>query len=188
VKVKVILTIIIPPTQDNITMMPGRSEESLRRYAERVGVPPGDVGRVVLGGTDNYDVPLMTRFAELYNVVLYAFGLCQRPFISRVVPIEVCAQLFTAATGIRVTAEDLLFKAERIITLQRLFNLRQGLTTADDMFPQGYLSEGELKEFAPMLQKYYEAHGWDGKTGIPTPERLAQLGLAEWGRAVFYQP
>jgi hypothetical protein len=177
-----------PNAYSNISMMPGRSEESLRRYVERIGVPPAAVDEVVLGGTDGYDVPLLTRFAELYNVVLYAFGSCQRPFFARVLPIDVCAQLFSAATGIAVTAEDLLLKAERVITLQRLFNLRQGLTKADDMYPSGYLDKAQQDEFAPMVEKYYEAHGWDRETGVPRRETLAQLGLEERTGGALYHP
>jgi aldehyde:ferredoxin oxidoreductase len=28
-----------------------------------------------------------------------------------------------------------------------------------------------------MLDEYYEARGWDKKTGIPTPEKLRELAL-----------
>ena len=28
-----------------------------------------------------------------------------------------------------------------------------------------------------MLDDYYEERGWDKKSGLPTPEKLAELGL-----------
>jgi aldehyde:ferredoxin oxidoreductase len=30
-----------------------------------------------------------------------------------------------------------------------------------------------------MLDEYYQARGWDVQTGLPTPEKLVELGLQE---------
>jgi aldehyde:ferredoxin oxidoreductase len=30
-----------------------------------------------------------------------------------------------------------------------------------------------------MLDEYYRARGWDLETGLPTPQKLAELGLGE---------
>ena len=37
-----------------------------------------------------------------------------------------------------------------------------------------YISKEELKQ---MLDEYYTARGWDLNTGVPTKEKLAELGL-----------
>jgi aldehyde:ferredoxin oxidoreductase len=34
-------------------------------------------------------------------------------------------------------------------------------------------------ELEPMLDEYYAARGWDVATGLPTQEKLAQLGLTK---------
>ncbi|MBA7560274.1 hypothetical protein ES708_01897 [subsurface metagenome] len=59
---------------------------------------------------------------------------------------------------------------------------------ADDTLPERILkqpllkgdAEGKLPGLDVLLPEYYELRGWD-KNGIPTPEKLAQLGLTEEG-------
>jgi aldehyde:ferredoxin oxidoreductase len=34
-------------------------------------------------------------------------------------------------------------------------------------------------DFTAMLDKYYEARGWDKATGKPSKEKLSELGLTE---------
>ena len=61
----------------------------------------------------------------------------------------------------------------------------EGLTPADDTLPERYLSEpvqdgpakGRVVNLAPMLEEYYQARGWDRKTGWPAAERLRDLKL-----------
>ena len=44
----------------------------------------------------------------------------------------------------------------------------------DGVSKGNYLSKDELNE---MLDEYYVARGWDLKTGMPTKEKLEELGL-----------
>lgn len=96
-------------------------------------------------------------------------------------------QLVLAATGFDYpTVRDLELVGERISTLARLFNVREGFTRAHDTLPARNLSQpmaggpadGQVVELQPMLDEYYSIMGWDAK-GIPTPERLRELGLTE---------
>ena len=76
---------------------------------------------------------------------------------------------------------------ERVSTLARLFNVREGFTRAHDTLPDRNLKQpmeggpaaGQVVELEPMLNDYYRIMGWD-ENGVPTPERLERLGLAEW--------
>jgi aldehyde:ferredoxin oxidoreductase len=97
-------------------------------------------------------------------------------------------QLVTAATGFEYpTVSDLQRLGERVSTLARLFNVREGLARAQDTLPERNLKQamengpaaGHVVELEPMLNDYYRIMGWD-ENGIPTPERLRVLGLAEW--------
>ena len=80
----------------------------------------------------------------------------------------------------------MLETGERLFNLKRLINLRLGVTAADDTLPQRFLNEprpsggaeGVLPDLDLMLDEYYQARGWT-PGGVPTPERLAALGLAE---------
>jgi aldehyde:ferredoxin oxidoreductase len=78
---------------------------------------------------------------------------------------------------------------ERTITMARMFNMREGLSSKDDYLPERLfesLEEGTPREkriakesFAEALRLYYQALGWDSQTGVPTDGRLSFLGL-DW--------
>jgi len=94
-------------------------------------------------------------------------------------------QLVAAATGFDYpTAADLQLLGERVSTLARLFNVREGFARAQDTLPARNLSQpmasgpaaGHVVELEPMLDEYYRIMGWD-RDGVPTPERLRKLGL-----------
>ena len=90
-----------------------------------------------------------------------------------------------AATGIDFTLEDFLLAGERTWNLERLWNLKAGLTKADDSLPKRLLNEGHKSgpsqgvtvKLDQMLPIYYESRGWD-EDGVPTKEKLLDLGLA----------
>lgn len=94
------------------------------------------------------------------------------------------AELFSAATGIEYNADDLLIAGERTTNLERLFNLREGFTRADDTLPQRFLKEalpdskGNLHtvDLERMLDEYYAARSWDSD-GRPLDTTLKQLEL-----------
>jgi aldehyde:ferredoxin oxidoreductase len=89
-------------------------------------------------------------------------------------------QLVTAATGFDYPAvSDLELVGERISTLARMINVREGFNRAQDTLPLRNLQQpiqGQVVDLAPMLDEYYRIMGWDSQ-GIPTPQRLKELGL-----------
>ncbi|TKX86543.1 aldehyde ferredoxin oxidoreductase, partial [Halorubrum sp. SS5] len=73
---------------------------------------------------------------------------------------------------------------ERIWTLARLFNAREGFDRADDALPEPLRTPAadgtpgvDADAFGRLLDRYYAARGW-GERGLPTPETLDRLGLA----------
>jgi aldehyde:ferredoxin oxidoreductase len=92
------------------------------------------------------------------------------------------------ASGWDTTIEELLRIGERATNMARLFNLREGFGPADDMLPARIfapLENGPLKgigiskdDFMDAMSTLYTLKGWDLDTGIPGPEKLAELGLA----------
>jgi aldehyde:ferredoxin oxidoreductase len=95
-------------------------------------------------------------------------------------------QLVTAATGFDYSSvADLERLGERVSTLARLFNVREGFQRAQDSLPERNLSQpmsggpadGQVVELEAMLDEYYNIMGWDSQ-GVPTPDRLKLLGLA----------
>jgi aldehyde:ferredoxin oxidoreductase len=97
---------------------------------------------------------------------------------------EFFARTLSAVTGQHFTADDLMMVGERVWTLERLYNLREGFAKEDDTLPERLLnepvSEGPSKGFtvklAPMLEEYYAFRGWD-KNGVPKPDKLKELSL-----------
>jgi len=89
-----------------------------------------------------------------------------------------------AATGVKMTLEELMKAGERIWNLERLFNLKAGISGKEDRLPDRLLKEpmpsgpakGLVVKLEKMLPEYYELRGWD-KEGVPTKEKLRELGL-----------
>jgi aldehyde:ferredoxin oxidoreductase len=105
-------------------------------------------------------------------------------FVNMAVAEEFFARLLTAVSGVSYTGDDLMEAGERVYNLERMYNLREGFTQADDTLPRRLLEEsmpagpsaGWVVKLEPMLKEYYQFRGWD-KTGVPTPARLKKLGL-----------
>jgi aldehyde:ferredoxin oxidoreductase len=111
-----------------------------------------------------------------------ATGVCL--FIGQGSGLEDLVPCTAAATGVPFTLEDFIRAGERTWNLERLWNLRAGLTAKDDTLPQRLLKEGHrsgpakgvIVRLDEMLPVYYQSRGWDGQ-GVPTREKLLELGL-----------
>jgi Aldehyde:ferredoxin oxidoreductase len=90
-------------------------------------------------------------------------------------------------TGIDYTNMELLKTSERGIALQRLINVRDGLSRKDDTLPpkmlQAAIIGGRAGKspigFNNMLDDYYKLRGWD-ENGIPTAKILEELDLQDY--------
>jgi len=97
------------------------------------------------------------------------------------------AAITAAVTGWDTDVAELLRVAERILTVMRLFNVREGFTEKDDELPVRYyqpktdgpLAKGGLDpaEQEKARRYYYTLMHWDPQTGIPLPERVVELGI-----------
>ncbi len=98
--------------------------------------------------------------------------------------LERLVELTAAATGVPFTPGDFIKIGERIWNLERLWNLKAGLTRKDDSLPERLLKEahksgpsaGVVVDLETMLDEYYRERGWD-ENGVPTKEKLVELGL-----------
>ncbi|MBP8640993.1 MAG: aldehyde ferredoxin oxidoreductase family protein [Oscillospiraceae bacterium] len=93
------------------------------------------------------------------------------------------AQALKLATGLPITAGKFLQIGERCFNTERMFNLREGLTSADDSLcdrltktPQDPSRPDTVVPLDKMLPRYYKVRGWD-KNGVPTPKKLKKLGI-----------
>ena len=92
-------------------------------------------------------------------------------------------------TGMGLTLQDLWDIGERAYTLERAFNVREGIRRKDDIVPERFLTEPvpegphkgailKKEELDEMLDEFYEDYGWDKATGIPAKERWERLGFS----------
>ncbi len=103
------------------------------------------------------------------------------------------AESVAAVTGWDTGVVEQLRVAERILTMARLFNIREGFTAADDKLPQRFYQPktdgvlaGKSLDLAKMEKAksyYYTIMGWDAHTGIPLPEKLEELDIA-WAKTI----
>jgi len=95
-------------------------------------------------------------------------------------------KLLNYVTGWNVDVNWMAKTAERIFTLQRVINVRCGVSRKDDTLPARIFepletggSKGKIPvPFEKELSTYYQLRGWDCD-GKPTKEKLVQLDLLE---------
>jgi aldehyde:ferredoxin oxidoreductase len=146
--------------------------------------------------------PDLVAFSENYCAVSDALGICKFSTTETyaLYP-EDLARGLGALWGREISGDDLLKAGERIVNLERLYNVKMGLDRAADQLPERFTSEplpihtfrrnpeteemesstdpvhvGQLDDFQGMLDRYYLLRGWDSR-GVPTAEKLQELGL-----------
>ena len=125
----------------------------------------------------------LLKVVQLKKIIFDSLALCQfLPY-----SYEQTADVTAAVTGWNTSVMEQLRAAERMLTMARMFNVRQGLTDEDDKLPSRFFSpttKGALSDTSldpdqldTAKQYYYNLMGWDNK-GVPTPEKLEELGIS----------
>jgi aldehyde:ferredoxin oxidoreductase len=94
--------------------------------------------------------------------------------------------VLNSATGWDMDLDDFLKTGERIHNIKRMFSVKRGISRKDDMLPARVLTDrltsggtrGNIFNLDVMLDEYYAVRGWS-KDGIPTRDKLVELGLEE---------
>lgn len=129
---------------------------------------------------------IMVKECEDYMVVVESLGLCK--YGTQIPPefyYEDVAEAVRIHNGLDFTVEELQLIGERIVNLNRMFNVSRGITKKDDALPDRLTKEpaplgppkGQVVELDIMLDEYYRERGWDPETGIPFDSTLERLGL-----------
>ena len=95
--------------------------------------------------------------------------------------------LVNAATGSGYNVDELRKVGARSWTMERMFNLREGLSKKDDTLPERLftlpIDDGPSKgavvskvDFDKELEEYYKLWGWTSD-GVPTKDALDKLGI-----------
>lgn len=131
---------------------------------------------------DQEQMARATKFHQDFSAAFTAMGHCQFT-IGGVIPFNVVAEAYSAATGEKIDHWELLRRGERVWNLKRALNIKLGVTSRDDMLPRRFLEEplgdgaaaGKVPPLNDLLREYYEIRGWDD--GVPTKEKLRELEM-----------
>ena len=126
----------------------------------------------------------MVKWGEDFGATHDALGICKIAYKAMGLMPELVAKAYSAVTGIEMDGDELLKAGERIVTLERLLNLKLGLTPDQDTLPKRFTDEplpegpgkGETVKLDQMMKEYYELRGWD-KNGYPSKDKLAELDM-----------
>jgi aldehyde:ferredoxin oxidoreductase len=171
--------------------------EAVRRHAERMGMSQEALDR-------SCDSPLkinIGRFvtsSEHWLALFNSLGICNRHVNNRFYNIHIISELYSAATGIDLTPQELIKYSERVWNVFKMINAKEGFSRKDDEPPGVWfqpIRTQEGKELYMMdyyktkrltrenviewLNDYYDLRGWDKEKGIPTKEKLIELGLED---------
>lgn len=195
--------------RDSYWPEPKRSLSELKRGCLTLGLNGEEIERIFM--PPDFDTGRMERHAEDMSAVCDSTGVCSSSH-QLGWPLRDMARLsqfYAAATGTQMSPRELKQAGERAWNTERLLNAREGFTRKDDEFPavwvqnveapaklrQGdaYLRHWSGRRFAQddleqMLDHYYEERGWDVQSGLPTKQKLAELGLEEIARALGVVP
>jgi aldehyde:ferredoxin oxidoreductase len=130
------------------------------------------------------DKPEIAMAVQDWFCVLDSCGMCNFMFFLALDE-DNCRSLIEAATGMDMGGhQGLMRTGERIFNLERMFNLKAGLTAKDDTLPKRMLEEpmpsgpakGMVAQLDKMLPEYYRLRGWS-TDGVPSPAKLSELGI-----------
>lgn len=122
---------------------------------------------------------MLKTFQDL-TALCDSVGICL--FTTFAIGLPEIAGQYREAVGSDESDEEILLKGERIWNLEKRYNMAAGIEA--DTLPPRLLREalpsgpakGKVSELQTMLAEYYEERGWTAD-GVPTPEKLQQLGL-----------
>ena len=106
--------------------------------------------------------------------------------------VKTTANAMSAAVGWDFTPEEVRLAGDRILALERIFNMKWGLTAEDDINVSPRITDPAPADAGPAaglsvapymegwVRDYYQWLGWDRRTGKPLRSTLKKLGLEEY--------
>jgi aldehyde:ferredoxin oxidoreductase len=172
---------------------PGRPVADFVRHGERMGIPEEALKRVV--GPTSFNPGRYSRYSEDWYALFNCLSLCNRAQVNRFYHVKTIADLYSAVTGIDLTPAQIMRASERAWNIGKLLNVREGFSRKDDQAPEAWFKplvqagkesrltdyEGtttlDKEDIERFLDDYYDERGYDKQTGLPTRQKLEELGL-----------
>ncbi|MFC1914214.1 aldehyde ferredoxin oxidoreductase family protein [Chloroflexota bacterium] len=135
--------------------------------------------------------PVMVKWFEELVSVINSLGICL--FLTNsmlALGPHYLSRLFSTATGWDISPQEIMKMGERVFTVLKAYDVREGLTRKDDKWPERFyntpLPEGQSQGaiisrelVTEKLDEYYQLREWDVDTGLPTRHKLVDLGLED---------
>ena len=165
---------------------PGRHTISCFLYANLFSIKKmfPEVARMIRGAKGK-----MAKNVQLYKAgtfymqLINSCGICLFGALTSRIPI---VEYLNAVTGWDLSADDYFKTGERILSLRKAFNVREGIRPEDQKLNDRArgkppLTEGPLKKVTidmdALQGEFFQAVGWDRATGGPTLKQMKELGI-----------
>jgi len=136
---------------------------------------------------DPYQVEGKAEFtAKFQNLmcVMDSLILCRFSQIGKAVSVTNHVDWLNMITDWEIDIPEYMKVGERLFNLKRIYNTRLGVSRMNDFLPFRFLTlnrtgedlTNQLPPLGRLLSDYYAHRGWS-EEGIPTPEKLKELGL-----------
>jgi len=159
----------------------GPSHNACDIYLANLGFPFEEIGfNIIDKYLDNEEMAeicaILMDYRALYSSTIMC-SMCNPPPSQN-------AALIEYTTGLKFGIPEIKLYGERILNMKRMFNIKMGLTSADDRLPDILLrpfpdggSAGMSPNFEQLKRFFYKYKDWDPITGKPSEAKLKVLGL-----------
>ncbi len=114
------------------------------------------------------------RRSMIVGSVLDCLGLCKVPALCLICTYDLVseAELVSALSSRAIGVTELFTAGERVVNLERLFNLQHGAGISDDRLPDMFFEKEynagiepskPAEWMEPMKQEFYKIMGWDSR-------------------------
>jgi len=128
-----------------------------------------------LEGKAEFTIKLQNLMCMFDSIVM-----CNFMHASGAIKVHSMVNLLNYVTGLDLDIKEFMKIGERIFNLQRLYNVRCGISRKDDTLPSRFLTlkrnRGKLPPLGELLSDYYEYRGWN-EEGIPNQIKLKELNI-----------
>ncbi len=136
------------------------------------------------------------RLLWLYGELASILGICRfgmQDKADRNLNPRRLSRLVSALTGWDLSPQALIQVSDRVYTLKRCFNIREGVSRRDDRLPKRLMeplatgpTKGQrIRDLDALINEVYDALGWDKKTGKPLKSKLEDLGLNDVAEVIW---
>jgi aldehyde:ferredoxin oxidoreductase len=139
-----------------------------------------------MGRFDNEGKGRLVATTQNFSCMMDSITVCLFLTIGPGIQPSDCMLALNYGTGFDMSFDEFMQTGERIHNLKRMFCVKRGISGKDDMLPARIMTQrlatggtkGNIFNMGLMLNEYYAVRGWDSD-GIPTREKLVELGLEE---------